>query len=145
MSLLTASKIVIQNLDILKKAVAGFGGLTWKEGQNNFKWYFDGPGARTAEKGFGQCEHAIGYVRKNEDSKYGYEIGVVRNKNGEGWSLVFDPHDYSLAERVGSQCEQLVAAYTDEFIRDFASKNGYMVEQGQDEEGNVQLTLIDNN
>ncbi len=145
MSHLICSEIVINDLDILRRAVAGFVcrnfpdkmKLVWNEGKKDYKWYTKDTKAETQH---GRCEHTIGWTRPDKKEGY-YEIGVVRRKDGEGWSLVFDPFDPTLSNAVGMNNELLLAAYADEYIRDFAAKNGFMVEQSLDGEGNIQLTM----
>ncbi len=111
--------------------------MKWKEGQKQFKWYVNGASAEQIASGFGKCEHAIGC----ENTSYNYEIGVVRRKDGEGWQLVFDPYDSRLAEKVGRTCEKLVAAYSEEYAIDFASKNGFSVERSINADGHVELIM----
>lgn len=140
MSHLIASKIIINDLDILKKAVSGFGGLTWNEGAKTFRWYVNSDQKVKAEleSEHGQCEHSISIAGAT------YEIGVVKRKDGEGWSLVFDSYDHVAADRVGRQCEKVMAAYAEEYTRDFAYRHGFMVQEDIDLEGNKMLIMIDN-
>lgn len=141
MSHLRASEIIINDIDILRKAVAGFPGLEWKEGQKEFKWYVAGASAEQISNGFGKCEHAIGYKHQRGEQR-GYEIGVVRRNDGEGWQLVFDPYDGTLASKVGYACQKLVAAYSEAYAEDFAAKNGYSVERSiNPETGDVELIM----
>lgn len=147
MSHLVSSTVIITDLDILKKTVASFGGLTWMEGQTQFKWYYQARAhladsyvkeQNRQESQFGACEHAIRI--KGSD----YEIGVVKRKDGEGYSLVFDPIDGTMTNKVGPACEKLIAAYSEEMIREWAAKNGFMLEQDTDAEGNIVLTMTGN-
>jgi hypothetical protein len=141
MSHLTASSIIITDIDILKKAVAGFHGLTWNEGATTYRWYVnDKERKKELEAEQGQCEHSISIA----GSRYGYEVGVVRRKDGEGYSLVFDSHDTAAADKIGAGCEKIIAAYGEAYTRDFAEKHGFICEQSTDEEGNIVLTMIDN-
>lgn len=135
MSHLIASQIAIMDLEILRKAVAGFGGLTWMEGAKRFRSYTKDERLDTQVAEHGTCEHAIKIAGAT------YEIGVVKRKDGEGWNLVFDPYDHAAADKVGYQCEKVTAAYGEAYIRDFAEKNGFLVEQSTDSEGNVELCL----
>lgn len=135
MSHLVQSQIIIADLDILKKSVAGFGGLTWNEGAKTFRWY---AGKQGAGEDMGQCEHSISIAGAK------YEVGVVRRKDGEGYSLVFDPYDGLAAEIVGYSCEKITALYAEEFTRDFASKKGFVLEESVDGEGNKVFSMIDN-
>jgi hypothetical protein len=143
MSHLICSEIVINDLDILRKAVAGFGGLRWMEGQKSYVWYMRSGvnekeyqnSKKQQEDANGACEHAI------KISGASYEIGVVRRPDGDGWKLVFDPYDGAAAQKVGRGCELLTNAYSEAYIRDFAEKNGFMTEQSVDDEGNIVLSM----
>lgn len=127
MSHLTASTIRITDIDILKKAVKGFGGLKWNEGATRFKSY--------SESHSDGCKHSISVKGAS------YEIGVIQKD--DGYVLAYDEADYNVRELVGSKSFKLMAAYGEAFARDFAEKRGFMVETGYDEEGNLQLTMID--
>ena len=148
MSHLTKSDIIINDIDILRKAVAGFDGLTWNEGATTYKWYLTDERrkyaykeeAAEAESKQGQCEHSISI----KGADYGYEVGVVRRKDGEGWSLVFDPYDLEAARKVGNSCEKIVAAYGEAFTRDFAEKNGFILQESVDSDGNKVFSMPDN-
>jgi hypothetical protein len=134
MSHLTCSKIAITDLDLLKKTIAGFGGLEFKENKDQFKWYY---GKEEAEERFGKCEHAISI----KGAGCGYEIGLVKNKEGPGWKMAFDPYDGVAARIVGANCEKVMSAYAETYIRDHAERNGFIMEQTTDEEGNLCLTM----
>jgi hypothetical protein len=136
--------ISINDIEILKRAVKIMG-LVWKEGQTTYKWYADGRDTKaktTLESSQGICEHAIGFAPGQ--SSYEYEIGVVKNKDGEGWKLVFDPYDVIAASKVGNQCEKLINEYSQAYIRDFAERNGFTTEVTTDAEGNLCMTLTGN-
>lgn len=133
MSHLICSKIRITDLEILKKAVAGFKGLKWNEGAKQFVSYGD---TGTTKSEFGTCEHSITIEGAT------FQIGVAKLKDGTGYGLLFDPYDGIGASKVGRECELVSAAYGEAFVRDFAERNGFMVEQTTDSEGNLQLELI---
>lgn len=134
MSHLICSQIFINDLDILKKAVAGFGGLEWNEGAITFSSY-DETGKTKSE--FGLCQHSISV----EDTDKGYQIGVIKRNDGQGWSLAFDPLDHGLLGRVGKESSKLVAAYSEAYIRDFAERSGFILEQTTDDYGNTVLSM----
>lgn len=137
MSHLITNEVIITDLDILRKAVAGIKGLKWAEGKKEFKAYYRND-AQEHELG-GKVEHVI-EIDKHLTAN-GYEVGVVRRKDGTGWSLVFDPYDYKAAMRVGNNCEVIMSAYNEAYIRDFAEKNGFMMEESTDENGNIVLSM----
>lgn len=128
MSHLVCSQIKIADLDILKKTVAGFGGLTWNEGATTFESYYSGE----------PCEHSI-TIKKGQ-----YEVGVRKSPDGDGYNLVFDPYDSEGAKVVGHSCEKVAGAYGEAFVRDFAERNGFILDHATDSEGNMVLTMTDN-
>lgn len=132
MSHLTCSKIAIQDIDILKKAVGGFDRLKWNEGARTFKSY--GNTGQTKSE-FGTCEHSITVTGAT------FQIGVIKRQDGTGWSLAFDRADRYVETIVGPQSEKIHAAYSEAYIRDFAEKNGFMMEESVDDEGNLCLTM----
>jgi len=138
MSHLTCSMIQIHDLDILRKSVAGFGGLKWNEGATKFTSY--GSTGQT-ESEFGTCEHSITV----DGASGGYQIGVIKRKDGQGWSLAFDPLDGGVLEAVGRDSAKLICAYEECYVRDFAEKNGFICEQTTDSEGNTLLELTSSN
>lgn len=143
MSLLTASTVKITDIDILKKAVKGFDGLTWNEGATRFKSYGDGNPEYQKEllqDMEGTCEHSITV----KGAHFAYQIGVIKKEDGD-YVLAYDEDDHGIRYLVGHQSHKLIAAYGEAFARDWAEKKGFMVETGLDEEGNLQLTMIDPN
>lgn len=150
MSHLSTSLISITDLDILRKTIAGLSGLKWNEGareykgKKTFRSYYchensdmSGQALDNQIKAVGSLEHSITITGCD------YEIGVVRKNDGEGWSLVFDPYDTKAAAIVGHKCERVMTEYAAETVRDFASRNGFMLEQTVDNEGNICLTMTE--
>lgn len=142
-------------MDILRKAVEGIGFLKWNEGcrllngKKTFRSYYchEKGNGHVLEKQIaeaGTLEHSIS-IDCGDGNKNHYEIGVVRKKDGEGWALVFDPYDSAAARLVGIQCQTVMAAYAEETVRDFASRNGFILEQSTDNEGNIVMVMSDNN
>lgn len=143
MSQLTASTVRITDIDILRKAVKGFDGLTWNEGATRFRSY--GSSNPEYQKELlrqmkGTCEHSITVKGASHD----YQIGVIKNEDGD-YVLAYDEDDKGIMNVVGSQSNKLIAAYGEALARDWAEKKGFMVETGYDEEGNLRLTMIDPN
>jgi len=147
MSHVVCSQIIINDLDALKKAVAMFPELKWNENEKTFNWYgewFNDYSARDAAyrngidvDQYGKCDVCIQMKGVN------YEIGVVRRKDGEGWSLVWDNvgDGYRLTELLGKHAEKLTVAYAEEYIRSFSERNGFLMDQTEDSEGNLVLTM----
>jgi hypothetical protein len=129
--------IQIHDLDLLRKTVAGFGGLKWNEGSTTFKSY--GQTGKTKSE-HGTCEHSI-----TMEGEHYYDIGVIKRKDGQGWSLAFDEADHYLKDKVGSGSSKLICAYEVTYIRDFAERNGFMIDQRVDSEGNVEMVLTSSN
>lgn len=91
MSHIVEIDLIINDLAALKAAVAAIPGLEWKEGKKTYNWYgrsvgnYPLPVGMTKEE-LGHCEHAIGVAGKPN----AYEVGVVKRKDGKGFSLVLD-------------------------------------------------------
>jgi hypothetical protein len=134
MSHLVCSQISILDLDILRKAIAGFGGLKWNEGATKFYSY--GDTGRTKSE-HGTCEHSITV----EKADRGFQIGVIKRNDGEGWTLAFDPMDNGVLKTVGGQSSKLMSAYSEAYIRDWSERNGFMVDQSVDKDGNIEMVL----
>jgi hypothetical protein len=132
MSHLTCSKIAIQDIDILKKAVDGFDGLVWNEGAKVFTSYGD---TGQTDSQFGTCEHSITVKGAT------YQIGVIKLDDGTGWGLAFDRADRRVSDIVGPSSEKIHAAYSEAYIRDFAEKSGFLLEESVDDEGNLVLSM----
>lgn len=150
MSHLNACVPVISELDILRKAATEFGGLIWNEGartyngKKTFRSYYcheNSPDAgRVLDeqiKALGVLEHSITITGCN------YEIGVVRKKDGSGYTLAFDSHDGSAARIVGDRCEKLVTAYTETLFREEYARAGFMLERHVEDDGSIVLVATD--
>lgn len=152
MSHLTCSKIKIMDLDILKKAVAGFGGLRFNENVKTFESYYCHRKSKEAGMALdgqinrlGTLEHSISILNGSKVNQgRGYEIGVIKSKDGEGFVLMFDPYDSTNARIVGAQCEKVMSAYAEAYCSDFAEKSGFLMEQALDDEGNIVITMTAN-
>lgn len=86
----TTVELEINDLKALKAACDDLG-LEFLEGQKTYKWYGRHVGDYPLPEGFtanqlGKCEHAIGIG----DDGRAYEIGVCKNPNGKGYTLLFD-------------------------------------------------------
>lgn len=91
MSHVVDMRVSILDLESLKAACEPLG-LEFRENQTTHKSYFAGE----------KCEHAIRV--KNATSKT-YEIGVVKNEVGRGWSLRADSYGggYGLMDAIGGR------------------------------------------
>jgi hypothetical protein len=147
MSHVVCSQIIINDLEALKKAVSKFPKLKWNESKKTFTWYGDWRNDYAAKDAaykngidvdqYGKCDVCI------QMKGVEYEIGVVRRKDGQGWTLVWDHYasGIGLSHYIGRNGENLTTAYAEEYIRDFAERNGFIMDQQEDGEGNLVLTM----
>lgn len=126
MSHLVTSSVIITDLDCLKRAVANIKGLRWHE-KKTYAWFGQlvGESKRQDEVAaalgvnktdFGKCEAAISVEGA------GYEIGVMKRKDGKGYSLAWDywgPGE-KIPQVIGAGGEKLVSEYQRAFITRFA-------------------------
>lgn len=132
MSHVRTSKAKCKLIDPLKRAVAKFPKLKWKEGQKTYKWWGvwanDYARADAAYKNgidvedYGKCEHAIGVEGTD------WEIGVCKRKDGQGYSLVWDFYGKSgqaIEAVIGSSAEKLMVEYQKQYLAQFASEQGF--------------------
>jgi hypothetical protein len=147
MSHVVSSAVVITDLECLKVALKKFPQLRWREGQTNHAWYGSWQDDYSQQdaaykngippKDYGKCEHAI------HMDGVDYEIGVVKRRDGEGYSLVWDffGSGKKISKCIGDSAEKLMIEYQSHYIRQFADANGMMLDQSTDSEGNLVLTL----
>jgi hypothetical protein len=149
MSHVVCSSVVITDLYILKKALAKFPKLKWED-KKTYSWY--GQWANDYDRqdaaykngidvdDYGKCDACL------QMDGIGYEIGIVRRRDGEGWSIVWDHYrdGKRLSEYIGRNAEHLMAAYSEEYTRQFAERNGFILEEQIDGEGNLVLTMFEN-
>jgi Protein of unknown function (DUF1257) len=147
MSHVVCSSIIINDLDALRKAVARFPNLIFNEKKKTFnlygEWVNDYSAQDAAYKNgidvdqYGKCDVCI----QMEGVKY--EIGVVRRMDGQGWSLVWDNvgDGHKLTSLLGAHAQTLTTAYAEEYIRKFAERNGFIMEEQADENGDLMLTM----
>ncbi len=88
MSHVVSIAVELTDLEAIKATCKELG-LTFKQGQQTYRWYGYSAGDYPLPPGFtaadlGKCEHAI------EVPGAGYDIGLARNKNGKGWTMLFD-------------------------------------------------------
>ena len=88
MSHLAKIELQIKDLAALRLA-ASARGLELVEGAQSFKWY----------RGQGKCDHKL---RVKGGSARGYEIGIVRDEVGGGYSLLWDDFDQELKGAAGA-------------------------------------------
>lgn len=130
MSHVVCSRIIITDLDLLKKALADFPKLKWNKDKKTYKWWGrweDDYAAKDAayKNGidvdqYGKCDVCI------QMDGVEYEIGVVKRKDGQGWSLVWDNvcDGEILSRYIGRNGEKLMTAYAEAYARRFAEQRG---------------------
>jgi hypothetical protein len=113
MSHVSKFELEVNDLAALEAACEPLG-LEFKKDQKKYKWYGHSVGDYPIPAGFkasdlGKCEHAIG-VKNNPNA---YEVGVVKNPNGKGYTLLWDfwAGGYGLQEKVGKDGDKLKQHY----------------------------------
>lgn len=140
--------MIVLDLEVLRIAIKKFPQLRWIEDKKTYNWYAGGWQDDYAKsdaaykngipvEDYGKCEHAI------HMDGVDYEIGVVKRRDGEGYSLVWDFFGCGkkISKVIGDSAEKLMIEYQQHYIRQFADSNGMMLDQSTDSEGNLVLTL----
>lgn len=142
MSHVVAIETKILDIEALKAACPDLG-LEFKENQKTYKWYGTHVGdyplpAGITKNDLGKCEHAIGV---KDASGSTYEVGVVKAKDGEGYTLLWDfwAGGHGLQEKVGNGCGKLLTGYAENVVEKTLSKKARQVEKWIDELGNTRL------
>ena len=146
MSHIASVTLVVKDLDCLRAACTDLG-LEFREGQTTYKWFgrwMNDYSAREAAvsngfnpKEFGQSEHAIGVPG---DSR-AYEVGVVKNPNGPGYTLLYDNWQggLGLEALIGKGADKLKQAYATRVATKEVQKRGYRVNRTQGADGRIRL------
>jgi len=141
MSHVVSSRCVALDIECLKHTIMKhFPQLKWveKKKYNWFgKWMADFHGQDAAYKNgiapedYGNCDFCIQMPGVH------YEIGVVKRKDGAGWTLVWDFYSdgKKLSQCVGDGAEKVMVAYQQEYITKFANLENMNLEMqvGTDE------------
>lgn len=118
------------------------------EGKKKYAWFGKWVGDYSKEdaayklgidpEDYGKCEHAI----RVEGSSY--EIGVMKRKDGNGYSLVWDffATGRNINKVIGDGAEKLMTEYSREFINQFANTNSFMLDESVDSEGNIVMNMM---
>lgn len=152
MSHVNSSTDVCHELDCLRLAVGANPLLEWCEGQRTWTWWGtwanDYHEVDAAYKqgipveDYGESEHAI------KVKGTAYEIGVVKRRDGNGHSLVFDFYGSSgrrIVDVVGKTCEKLLTEYHRQVAMKHANEKGWTYhEEGINEDGELVVELIPN-
>ncbi len=134
----------IKDLDALKQACKALG-LDFHENQKTYKWYGrwvnDYSAADAAyhhgikPEDYGKCEHAISAPGA------GYELGVIKNPTGPGYTLIYDNfcQGYGLEAAIGKGASKVRQAYAVQVATKQARKQGFRVQQSVGQDGKVRL------
>ena len=155
MSHIVEVELVIQHLDLLEKA-AEYLGLEWRD-QRTYRWYGRSVGDYPLPEGvteddLGKCEFAIGVP----GNKKAYEVGVVKRKDGKGYSLQMDffAGGFGLCDfvgekvaksknrdtRIGHNCFKLANCYAAFVTARATARKGYSTRVSSDANGRFLVT-----
>ncbi len=136
----------IDDLGSLKEAAKAIG-LEFMDGQTTFKWFgrfmndYNGQNAAHLHginpKDYGKCLHAI-RIPGNDKA---YEIGVIKNPNGKGFTLVWDfwQKGFGLQDVIGKDGGLLKQSYTIMRAKKEMLRKGYRATTTKDAKGNMFL------
>lgn len=114
---------------------------------STYKWYGYHVGDYPMPEGFteddlGKCQYKL-YIPGNPDA---YEIGVVKNKSGSGYTLLYDfwgEQGEALVKRIGGQNGgKLKQSYGVHAATFAAKRQGFRVQKFNTADGGVQLALV---
>ena len=126
MSHLAKIQLQIKDLAALRLAAAARG-LELVEGAQSFKWY----------QGQGKCDHKL---RVKGGSARGYEIGIVRDEVGGGYSLLWDDFDQELKGAAGTGAGALKQEYGAAVATKYYESEGFTVHRTLSSDGKIVLT-----
>ena len=132
----------IEVLDLASLQVAAKKlGLEWLN-QETFRWYGKFMGDALIPKGFtasdyGKCLHAIGIPGNSR----AYQVGVVRNPNGRGFTLLYDAWSggFGLEAKIGKDASKLRQRYAAEVAIKNARRQGFRVTEQAGTDGKIKL------
>lgn len=131
----------IKSLDALARACAELG-LELVHGQTTYRWYGQSIGDYPLPEGvtaddLGKCDHAIRIPGKAD----AYEIGVVKSKDGSGYTLLWDFYKggYGLQDRIGEGAKKLKQAYSSQVVCSWYQKQGYRVTRTVKPDGKIAI------
>lgn len=128
MSHMVEMEVALPSLDLLGKAATACG-MELVKGQKTHRWYGRWVGDYPMPAGFtkedlGKCDHAIRVKGANAQT---YEVGVVRRRDGRGWTLMYDfwQGGHGLEAKAGKNCQHLLQNYGLEAIKKSFVSKGY--------------------
>lgn len=145
MSHVVAIDVELRDLDAIKLAAKRLG-LVFVENQKTYRWWGTSVGDYPLPKGMtaadlGKCEHAITLAADHPQAQHAYEIGVVKRKDGQGWTLVYDffGPGHALKQVIGEDLGPFKQAYGVEVARKELEMDGWMVNEVLSENGDIEL------
>lgn len=125
-----------------------------------YKWYGTHVGDYPLPEGFtkdelGMCEHVIRIKPKlgeTEDEQKArekaYEIGVVRRKDGQGYTLMFDfwMGGYGIEALAGKNCCKIMQAFGEDIVTDDVKTllmQGWQLDRQVQQNGDIKIRLIE--
>ena|SRR3990167_160019 len=133
--------VQIKDLDALAAAAKRLG-LQLVLGQKTYRWYGRWVGDHPLPKGItqeelGKCEHAL----TQPGNQAGYEVGVVKRKDGKGYTLLWDfwSGGYGLQAKIGDGAQKLRQRYAAEVSIKNARRQGFSVKETVGQDGRIRL------
>lgn len=148
MSHVESVDVTVTDLDAVKAACKRLG-VDFIQGKKTYNWFGQHVGDYPLPKGMteeelGKCDHVVKVPGVN------YEIGLVKKKDGKGYTLAYDfwgsskngGHDGGqLKARFGDKLQKFVDAYSVEALKRQALKKGYMCSEKVLPSGAIQLKV----
>jgi hypothetical protein len=136
MSHITSIKVVINDLNALATAAEECG-CELVVDQTTFRWYGSGVDYRIKAEDRANCLHAI-RVKNNSTA---YEIGVMKNPNGQGFTLAYDSFcgGYGLEEIVGNDAVKIKQLYSFHAVKNSMKGKGFYVRKTWNENDSIQV------
>jgi hypothetical protein len=141
MSHVVNMQLSVDDLGSLQEAAKTLG-LELVKGQTSYKWFGRFMGDAPLPEGFtkedlGKCNHVIRLPGNDK----AYEIGVVKNKSGSGFSLLFDfwAGGYGLEKAIGKDGGLLKQSYSVIRAKKEMLRKGHRVSTTKDAKGNMFL------
>lgn len=143
MSHTVKQQVKILNLDALAEAAKDCG-MQLVLGKTKYKWYGrfmqDYPlPSGIAEKDLGKCNHCIEIPNDNQS----YSVGVVKEKNSEEYSLLFDfwSGGGALMSHIGPDANKLTQAYKKHVAYQFVPE-GFSIEENLQSDGTIEVSYV---
>lgn len=141
MSHVESCRTAITDLTALKAACTRMG-VEFVENTKTYRWWGRSVGDYPIPAGFtakdlGHCDHVI------RVPGVGYEVGVVKNKSGKGYTLLYDFYGQGqgLLEKFGKGLTKLADAYSVEVLKAKALAQGYFAEEATADNGEITLKV----